>query len=65
MELKICGAAQEVTGSAHLLTLDSGLKILLDCGMFQGSAYEHLNEKLKEIIKNKQKTVVIMKRNKK
>ncbi|HPG09421.1 MAG TPA: MBL fold metallo-hydrolase [Saprospiraceae bacterium] len=45
MELKICGAAQEVTGSAHLITLESGLKVLLDCGMFQGSEYEHLNEK--------------------
>lgn len=45
MELKICGAAQEVTGSAHLVTLDSGIKILLDCGLFQGSDIEHLNTK--------------------
>lgn len=45
MELKICGAAQEVTGSAHLLILDSGIKILLDCGLFQGSDIEHLNTK--------------------
>lgn len=36
MKLKICGAARAVTGSAHLLTLDSGFKILLDCGMYQG-----------------------------
>lgn len=37
MELKFCGAAREVTGSAHLLTLDDGYKILLDCGLYQGS----------------------------
>ncbi len=45
MEIKICGAAQEVTGSNHLVTLDSGLKVLLDCGLFQGRDIEHLNEK--------------------
>ena len=36
MKLKFCGAARDVTGSCHLLTLDNGLKILLDCGMYQG-----------------------------
>lgn len=36
MKLKFCGASREVTGSCHLLTLDNGFKILLDCGMFQG-----------------------------
>ena len=38
MKVKFCGAAQEVTGSSHLLTLDSGLTILLDCGLYQGGA---------------------------
>lgn len=36
MQIKFCGAAREVTGSAHLITLDNGTKILLDCGMYQG-----------------------------
>ena len=36
MTIKFCGAAREVTGSAHLVTLDSGYRILLDCGLYQG-----------------------------
>ena len=36
MKVKFCGAAREVTGSCHLLTLDNGLNILLDCGLYQG-----------------------------
>lgn len=36
MNISFHGAARTVTGSKHLLTLDSGIKILLDCGMFQG-----------------------------
>lgn len=36
MTITFCGAAQEVTGSCHLLTLDNGFKILLDCGLYQG-----------------------------
>jgi metallo-beta-lactamase family protein len=36
MKLKFCGAARTVTGSCHLLTLDNGFTILLDCGMYQG-----------------------------
>ncbi len=36
MVLKFNGAARTVTGSCHLITLDDGFKILLDCGLFQG-----------------------------
>ena len=36
MKIKFCGAAQSVTGSAHLITLDDGFTILLDCGLYQG-----------------------------
>lgn len=36
MKIKFCGAAREVTGSCHLITLDNGFKILLDCGLYQG-----------------------------
>ncbi len=37
MNVKFCGAARQVTGSAHLLTLSDGFKILLDCGLYQGN----------------------------
>lgn len=40
MKITFHGAARTVTGSKHLLTLDSGKKILLDCGMFQGLGKE-------------------------
>lgn len=36
MQLQICGAAKTVTGSSHLITLENGFKILLDCGLYQG-----------------------------
>jgi len=36
MEIKFCGAARTITGSSHLITLDDGYKILLDCGLYQG-----------------------------
>ena len=40
MKITFHGAAQTVTGSKHLLTLDSGKQILLDCGLFQGMGAE-------------------------
>jgi metallo-beta-lactamase family protein len=36
MKIAFHGAARTVTGSKHLVTLDNGKKILLDCGLFQG-----------------------------
>lgn len=39
MELEFHGAARTVTGSQHLLTVN-GRKILLDCGLYQGSRKE-------------------------
>jgi len=40
MIIKFIGAAREVTGSKNLITTDSGKKVLLDCGMFQGKGLE-------------------------
>ena len=39
MRLRFLGAAQEVTGSMHLLELTAG-SILIDCGFFQGRREE-------------------------
>ena len=40
MKIAFHGAARTVTGSKHLVTLKSGKRILLDCGMFQGMGKE-------------------------
>jgi metallo-beta-lactamase family protein len=40
MRVRFLGAAREVTGSKHLIITDKGVKILLDCGMFQGKGLE-------------------------
>ncbi|MBN1412846.1 MAG: MBL fold metallo-hydrolase [Spirochaetales bacterium] len=39
MKIKFCGGVRTVTGSQHLLEVN-GIKILLDCGMFQGKRQE-------------------------
>jgi metallo-beta-lactamase family protein len=46
MTITFHGAARTVTGSKHLLHLNDGTRILLDCGMFQGMGdhTEDLNE---------------------
>jgi metallo-beta-lactamase family protein len=46
MTITFHGAARTVTGSKHLVTLEDGTKILLDCGLFQGlgDATDDLNE---------------------
>ena len=46
MTITFHGAARTVTGSKHLLQLQDGTSILLDCGMFQGMGdhTENLNE---------------------
>jgi len=40
MTIDFLGATQEVTGSKFLLTTKKGVKILLDCGMYQGKGLE-------------------------
>jgi metallo-beta-lactamase family protein len=46
MTINFHGAARTVTGSKHLVTLQTGEQFLLDCGMFQGmgSETDSLNE---------------------
>ena len=39
MRIQFCGADRTVTGSCHLLEIN-GLRLLLDCGMYQGHREE-------------------------
>ena len=42
MKLKFLGATHQVTGSSYFLDA-GGVKILIDCGMFQERDYSHRN----------------------
>ncbi len=44
MKLQFFGAARTVTGSKHIINTDTGTKILLDCGLFQGIGTQDLNQ---------------------
>ena len=46
MDITFHGAARNVTGSKHLIRLQDGTEVLLDCGMFQGlgEQTEDMNE---------------------
>ncbi|HZW08064.1 MAG TPA: MBL fold metallo-hydrolase, partial [Phycisphaerales bacterium] len=44
MQIQFLGAAGEVTGSCYLLTA-GGSRVLLDCGLFQGSAAANLKNR--------------------
>jgi len=37
MKLTFFGGVRDVTGSCHLLTLENGFTLLLDCGLYQGN----------------------------
>ncbi|MCI0346472.1 MAG: MBL fold metallo-hydrolase [Chloroflexi bacterium] len=45
MDLRFLGGAQTVTGSQHLLTT-ARAKVLVDCGMFQGSPNEAIRNRI-------------------
>lgn len=44
MRIQFFGAARTVTGSKHLITTEKGIKILLDCGLFQGIQTDEFNQ---------------------
>lgn len=57
--LTFCGAAQEVTGSQHLLEVDD-TRILLDCGLYQGRRAETYERNLTFAFKPETLTAVLL-----
>lgn len=60
MKLQFCGADGTVTGSCHLLVLDDGFRILMDCGMYQGDEPEYRDFNRKFIFDPKSIDVVLL-----
>jgi metallo-beta-lactamase family protein len=59
MDITMYGAAQEVTGSCYLVESGTG-RLLIDCGMFQGSdRLERLNKIPKSLISKKINAVLL------
>ena len=59
MHLQFCGAAQTVTGSQILLTVN-GKKILLECGLFQGKRSESFERNKKFLFDPAELSAVIL-----
>ncbi len=59
MQLQFLGAAKEVTGSKHLLTVN-GKRVLLDCGLFQGHRKEADTKNRQILIDPKQVDAMII-----
>lgn len=59
MHIKFCGAAREVTGSRHLLTINNK-KILLDCGMAQGNRKESAEKNRKLLFDPKEVDYILL-----
>ena len=59
MNIQFCGAAQTVTGSQVLITVN-GKKILLECGLFQGRRAETYERNLEFMFKPSEIDVVIL-----
>ncbi|MEW6568671.1 MAG: MBL fold metallo-hydrolase [Chloroflexota bacterium] len=59
MHLTFCGAAQTVTGSRHLLTLN-GTQLLLDCGLYQGRRKDTYSRNLEFLFQPRQVEAVVL-----
>lgn len=59
MQIKFCGAAQEVTGSCHVIEIN-GHKVALDAGMFQGHRQEAELKNHQPLIKPEELDAVVL-----